>query len=297
MVYTLAVHPHVQGTGYPIGIDARIGDVRDPHAVHAVVRDAQPDLIFHLAGRASVVDAWADPAGTLAINAGGAITLLEAVRSLAPNARVLLIGSGEQYGPVSPEESPLTERHPQRPSNPYAVSKAAQELVGHQYAAAYGLDIVCARPFNHFGPYQPDLFVIASFARQIALAELGLTPPCVRVGNLSAQRDFLPVQDVIAAYLALAERGGRDEAYNVASGRPRTISRVLNMLVAKAHVDIRIEVDPDRLRPTDVSLAYADTTKLRQDTGWQPTYDFAQALDEVLYYWRGVVGSTRLDAQ
>lgn len=175
--------------------------------------------------------------------------------------------------------------------NPYAVSKAAQELVGHQYAATYGLDIVYARPFNHFGPYQPDLFVIASFARQIAMAERGLAPPCVHVGNLSTQRDFLPVQDVVAAYLALAERGKRDEAYNVASGIPRAISQILDILIAKAHVDVRIEVDPARLRPNDVSVSYADTAKLQRDTGWQPTYNFERAVDEVLVYWRGVVSS------
>jgi GDP-4-dehydro-6-deoxy-D-mannose reductase len=290
-VYTMAVHPHPGASDYLISIDARIGDIRDPQAVRAVVHDAQPDLVIHLAGRAAVVDAWADPAGTLAINAGGAITLLEALRTTASSARVVLIGSGEQYGPVPSEESPITEQHQQCPINPYAVSKAAQELVGHQYAAAYGLDIVYARPFNHFGPYQPDLFVIASFARQIALAERGLAPPCVRVGNLSAQRDFLPVQDVVAAYLALAEGGRSDEAYNVASGIPRAISQVLDMLIAKAHVDVRIEIDPERIRPMDVPLAYADNAKLRQDTGWQPSHDFAQALEEVLQYWRSVVGS------
>lgn len=290
-LYTMAMHPHPRATDYPLHIDARLGDIRDPEAVRNVVHDAQPDLVIHLAGRAAVVEAWADPAGTLTINAGGAINLLEAIRTTAPGARVILIGSGEQYGPAAPEESPITEQHQQRPVNPYAVSKAAQELVGHQYAAAYGLDIVFARPFNHFGPLQPDLFVIASFARQIALAERGLAPPCVRVGNLSAQRDFLPVQDVIAAYLALAEWGKSDEAYNVASGTPRAISQILEMLIAHARVEVRIEVDPTRLRPKDVSLSYADTTKLREDTGWQPTYDFAQALDEVLQYWRGVAES------
>lgn len=290
-VYTMALHPHAGATDFPPGVDARIADIRDPQAVREVVRDAQPDLVIHLAGRAAVVEAWADPAGTLAINAGGAINLLEAIRTTASSARVILIGSGEQYGSAPPEDSPITEQHQQCPVNPYAVSKAAQELVGHQYAAAYGLDIVYARPFNHFGPYQPDQFVIASFARQIALAERGLAPACVRVGNLSAQRDFLPVQDVIAAYLALAERGKSDEAYNVASGIPRAISQILDMLIAKADVDMRIELDPARLRPKDVSLSYADNAKLQQDTGWQPTYNFAQALEEVLQYWRGVIDS------
>lgn len=288
-LYTTALHAHEDTHTHGIEAHVLVADMRDPTAVRAAVQDAQPNLIFHLAGQASVVAAWADPAGTLATNAGGTIHLLEAVRTSVPTARVLLIGSSEQYGPVAPADNPISERQSQHPTNPYAVSKAAQELIGLQYMAAYGLDVVCARAFNHFGPRQLEHYVVASFARQLASIERGMAPPRLMVGNLSAQRDFLPVEDVVAAYLALAERGRSGEVYNVGSGVPHAISAVLESLIACAAIDVRVEVDSARLRPVDVPLAYADVTKLRQETGWQPTHDFTRALADVLDYWRSAL--------
>lgn len=288
-LFTTALHAAERGRGGAWAAETLIANMLDAASVRAAVAASEPDLIFHLAGQASVATAWADPAGTLAINAGGTINLLEAVREIAPRARVLLVGSSEQYGPVAPDENPIPERRPQRPANPYAVSKAAQELIGLQYVTAYGLDIVCARAFNHFGPFQTDTFVVASFARQIATVEHQQAAPSLLVGNLATQRDFLPVQDVVAAYCALAEHGRTGEVYNVGSGTPRVVADVLQMLIAASSVDVHVEVDPARLRPTDVPLAYADIAKLRADTAWSPQYPFARALAEVLDYWRAVV--------
>lgn len=289
-IFTTALHQPPAGREVP-GASILMADMRNVDAVRSVISEVRPDLIFHLAGQASVAEAWADPAETLAINAGGAINLFEALRAFAPEARTLLVGSGEQYGPVPPEESPIPEQHPQHPINPYAVSKAAQELVGLQYAAAYGLDVVCVRAFNHFGPYQSAAFVIASFARQIAAAELELSPPRILVGNLSAQRDFLPVQDVVRAYLALAHSGRSGDVYNVGSGVPRAIADMLAMLVARANQDVQVIVDPARLRPVDAPLVYADISHLREDTGWHPACDFETALVETLNYWRAALRS------
>lgn len=265
-------------------------DITDAGQVRAAIAQARPDLVFHLAGQASVAASWADPARTLAVNAGGAVRLFEALRAEGLlTARVVLAGSGEQYGNVTERENPIGEETPFRPATPYAVSKAAQDLYGYQYGAAWHLPVLRARSFNAFGPRGGSAFVIGDFARQIARIEAGLAEPVLRVGNLAARRDFLPVQDVVAAYLALAEHGRPGEAYNIGSGRGRSIEEMLHALVALARVAIAVRPDPARFRPVDVPLLVADTTRLRRETGWQPRYDFARALEETLEYWRQVV--------
>jgi len=270
------------------GADVRhiAADLRDADALRRGVAEARPDLIFHLAGQASVAASWRDPFATLAINAGGALRLFEALRAEELATRVVLIGSGEQYGRVRPEDNPIREDCPQQPVNPYAVSKAAQDLYGYQYFVAYALPIVRVRAFNHFGPGQSDAFVIASFARQIALIEAGKVAPELLVGNLAPRRDFLPVEDVVRAYLALAERGHPGEAYNVGSGEARSIEQVLHALLALARCPIQVRTDPARFRPTDAPLLVADVSRLRARTGWAPAIPFADALGRTLDSWR-----------
>lgn len=270
-------------------LTAVYADMSDAARVREVVREARPDLVFHLAAQASVAASWADPAGTLAVNAGGAVHLLEALRTEAREARVVLVGSGEQYGLVPPEENPIREDRSPQPVNPYAVAKVTQDLFGFEYFKAYALPVLRARPFNHFGPGQLPTFVIASFARQIALAEAGKRDRTLRVGNLAAQRDFLPVEDVVRAYVALAERGHAGQAYNVGSGQGRAIRDILDQLLAFARVPLLVERDPERFRPVDAPLLVADITRIHEDTGWQPTTDFAGALERTLDSWREAV--------
>jgi GDP-4-dehydro-6-deoxy-D-mannose reductase len=258
-----------------------------PHHVWAAVADARPDLVIHLAAQASVAASWADPAQTLLTNAGATIHLLEALRATAPNARILLIGSGEAYGAVRAEENPIAEDHPLQPVNPYAVAKATLDMLGYQNFAAYGLAVCRLRPFNSFGPRQSPAFVVASFARQIAAIEAGAAEPVLHVGNLEALRDFLPVEDVAQAYLAVAERGHPGAAYNVGSGQGRTIKSILERLLSWARVPIDVRADASRLRPADVPALVADTTRLRTHTGWAPLADFDEALRRTLEYWRG----------
>jgi GDP-4-dehydro-6-deoxy-D-mannose reductase len=251
----------------------------------------QPDLIIHLAAQSSVADSWKNPQYTLRVNAEGTIHLLEALHDQRLAPRVVLVGSGEQYGLVRPEENPIHEDCLFRPANPYAVSKATQDLYGYQYFIAYGLPIVRARPFNHFGPGQSSTFVIAKFARQVALIEAGKAPPEFPVGNLEAHRDFLPVEDVVAAYLMLAEQGQPGKAYNIGSGHSRSIRSILDLLLTLSTISIRIYEDPALLRPIDVPLLEADTSRLRADTNWQPVVPFEVALQHTLDYWRTVVAS------
>jgi GDP-4-dehydro-6-deoxy-D-mannose reductase len=264
-------------------------DLLDSAQVRWAIAQSQPNLVFHLAAQASVAASWKEPARTLAINAGGTIYLCEALHAEHLSPRVLLVGSGEQYGLVSPEENPIKEECLPRPANPYAVSKVAQDLYGYQYFVAYGLPIVRVRPFNHFGPRQKESFVVANFARQIALIEAGRAEPILPVGNLQARRDFLPVQDVVRAYLALIEQGHPGEAYNVGSGVARSIEEVLALCLELSDAPMTTRVDPTRFRPADVPLLVADTARIRAHTNWQPIIDFKAALKETLDYWRASV--------
>jgi GDP-4-dehydro-6-deoxy-D-mannose reductase len=266
-----------------------VADLTQPEHVRKAVARSQPDLIFHLAAQSSVERSWADPSQTLKINAVGAIHLFEALRAEQLAPRIVLIGSGEQYGLVPPEANPISEERSFQPTNPYAVSKAAQDLYGYQYFVAYKLPILRMRPFNHFGPGQAATFVVASFARQIALIEAGKAEPVLLVGNLQAQRDFLPVEDVIDAYIAAAERGQPGQAYNIGSGRAHSIKEILDSLLALSKIPIQVREDPARLRPVDVPLLVADTSRLQAHTGWKPLVDFESALRRTLDYWRAVV--------
>lgn len=268
-----------------------VADITQRDQIQQVVAQVQPDLIFHLAAQSSVADSWKNPHTTLRVNVEGTIHLLEALRTEHLSPRIVLVGSGEQYGLVGPEENPIREDCLFRPANPYAVSKASQDLYGYQYFISYGLPIIRARPFNHFGPGQPSTFVIAKFARQLALIEAGKAPPEFPVGNLQARRDFLPVEDVVTAYLTLAEQGQPGKAYNIGSGLSCSIRSMLDLLLTLTTVSIRINEDPALLRPVDVPLLEADTSRLRTDTNWQPTIPFEVALQRTLDYWRTVVAS------
>lgn len=272
-------------------------DLRDSEQIRQAIARSRPEIVFHLAAQSSVVLSWSEPARTLEINAGGALHLFEALRAERLMPRIVLVGSGEQYGLVSPEENPISEDCLPRPANPYAVSKVAQDLYGYQYFVAYGLPIVRVRPFNHFGPRQQAPFVVASFARQIALIEAGRAEPVLQVGNLQARRDFLPVQDVVRAYLALAEDGHPGEAYNIGAGSARSIEEMLTALLRLAAVPIKVVVNPALFRPADVPLLVANTTRLRSHTGWQPMVDFNAALKETLDYWRATIQAEQESSQ
>jgi len=269
-------------------------DITHAEQMRHAVGQSQPDLVFHLAAQSSVAASWADPASTLRINAGGAVQLLEALRAEHLSPRVILVGSGEQYGLVYPEDNPIREESAFQPISPYGVSKSAQDLYGYQYFVAYALPILRVRPFNSFGPRQSELFVVADFARQIALAEQGKIEPVLTVGNLQAQRDFLPIEDVARALLAVAQRGQPGQAYNIGSGRARSIGEILETLLAHSTKSIQVRQDPSRLRPVDVPLLVADISHLHADTGWEPIIDVENAVKQTLNHWRAVVARVAL---
>ena len=266
-------------------------DITDAEHMRHAVAQSQPDWVFHLAAQSSVASSWADPTATLHINADGALQLLDALRAEHLSPRIILAGSGEQYGMVRPDENPISEECPFRPVSPYGVSKSAQDLIGYQYFVAYNLPIVRARLFNTFGPRQSATFVIADFARQIALIEQGNVEATLTVGNLQARRDFLPVEDAVQGLLALAQRGQAGQAYNIGSGQAHSIREMLDILSGYARMRISVCQDPARLRPSDIPLLVASVSRLREQTGWTPSIDLAYALKQTLNYWREAVAT------
>jgi GDP-4-dehydro-6-deoxy-D-mannose reductase len=253
-------------------------DLRDPAVARSLVADARPGVVYHLAARAHVGLSWEDPLGTFADNVAMTANLLDAVRHEAPDATVISVGSGEEYGP--PETVPTTEDAPLRPQNPYAVSKASSGLVARFYADAYGLRVIHARAFNHAGPGQEPIYAIANFARQVA-AGTGR----VVSGSPDTRRDFTDVRDVVRAYRLLAERA-EPGAYNVCSGVSRSARELIAALGGVAGVAIEHVVDPSKVRAHEVQEIRGSADRLAGATGWTPEIPFTQTLADTLTYWR-----------
>jgi GDP-4-dehydro-6-deoxy-D-mannose reductase len=263
-------------------------DLRDPHAVHSLLEQVRPTRIYHLAGQSYVPRSFEAPWETLDTNIHSLLNLFEAIRALGliEATRLLVIGSSEMYGPVRPEQTPITEETPFDPASPYAVSKIAQEMLAVQYRRSYGVHTVRVRAFNHIGTGQTGRFAVASFAAQIAEIEAGLKEPVVYVGDLSAARDFTDVRDIVRAYHLTLERGAAGAVYNVCSGTAWTMQRVLETLLSFSSRQIEIRVDPARLRPSDIPILRGDSTRLREATGWTPHIPIEQTLREVLEFAR-----------
>src|SRR5688572_5848238 len=267
-------------------------DLRDDASVRALVAQSNPDYIVHLAAQSVVRASWHAPAETLANNILSQVNLLEAIRPLGVPPRFLCVGSSEEYGMVYDEELPIRETNPLRPLSPYAVSKVTQDVMGYQYFMSYGLPIVRTRAFSHEGPRRGDVFMTSSFAKQVAEIEAGRREPVMRVGDLKPRRDFSDVRDVVRGYWLLLERGEPGEVYNLCSGRPWSIQQVLEFLIgASAVKGIAVEVDPERMRPSDVMELEGDPGKIERATGWKVEIPFEQTLTELLDYWRQRISS------
>lgn len=276
--------PRLAAEGHAVlGTDVEV-DITDRDALATTLRAARPDAIVHLAAQSSVAASWRDPASCFRVNFLGTKLVLECVRELAPKARVLLIGSADQYGTSQSGARPCDETQPLRPVSPYARTKAAAEQLG-SLAARRGLDVVRIRAFNHTGPGQAEHFVASSFARQVAEIEAGLQPAVMRVGNLDSVRDFLDVRDVLDAYVALLDPTVPADVYNVASEEAVSIRRILALLLDLAKIRPEVETDPERMRPTDQLVG--DATRLRNATGWSPQISLSETLRSLLDDWRG----------
>jgi GDP-4-dehydro-6-deoxy-D-mannose reductase len=267
-------------------------DILNHDQVRDLVLEVSPDVVYHLAGMAHVHESWSNRRATIETNFLGTFHLLEACRSLSKFPKVLLIGSGECYGIVPDTDQPIFEGRPMVPSSPYAVSKIAQEILGAQYAKAEKFPVYLSRPFNHTGPRQKETFVCSAFAMQIAMAELGKSEPEIKVGNLTAQRDFSDVRDVVAGYISIVKDGRPGEPYNVCSGDAISIQKILDILLSHASREFRVIVDQERFRPVDMPLLLGSAQKLKTETGWQPHYSIDQTLLDLLNYWRTKLNET-----
>lgn len=261
-------------------------DLLDRNDVRAAIARVKPSAVFHCAGAPNVAHSWRDTVTPLSVNVLATHYLLDALHRARIRCRVLVPGSATIYKPSS---SPLTEESPIGPSNPYAVSKLAQEALALRAVKEDDIDVVVARPFNHTGPRQRAAFAAPNMARQIAQIERGMAEPVIRIGNLDTQRDITDVRDVARAYVSLMDRGSSGTLYNVASGTARTMRSVLDALVARSRVTVTVETDPALIRPSDTPILLGDATRLRNTTGWRPQIPFEQTLDDLLDYWRSVV--------
>jgi len=267
--------------------EARV-DLRDAAATLRAVREAAPDAVYHLAAQAHVGRSWAEPEATLLGNLTTTRHVLEAVREAAPDAAVVSVSSGEVYGP--PDELPVTEDAPLRPQNPYAVSKAAADLLGGFYADAHGLRVVRARAFNHAGAGQKPVYALSAFAKQVAEGmAAGLDPVPVATGAAATRRELTAVEDVVRAYRLLALRG-QAGVFNVCSGVTWSARELVALIGEVAGVAVEHVVDPALVRANEVPEVRGSSARLRAATGWAPAIDVREVVDRALTWWRAAAG-------
>lgn len=261
-------------------------DIRSEREVFDHVERIKPDWIFHLAAVSNVRHSWRRRAETLTTNLVGTLNLLEGVRQYSPRARVVFVSSSDIYGMESLSGNPLTESDQIVSMNPYAYTKWSGEILCDFYTRIENLDVVIARPFPHTGPGQSADFVCSDWAFQIARIEKGLNEPEILVGNISVERDFTDVRDVVQAYVKLAEKGKPGEAYNICTGRSFSLERILGWLLSFTQEKISVRVDPQKLRKVDIPRLVGDNSRIRKEVDWEPKIPIERTLEELLGYWR-----------
>lgn len=262
----------------------------DATAVRKVIREAQPDIIFHMAAESFVSPSWDNPREYMDTNYLGTVNFLDAIREIKPDIKFHIPGSGEEYGDIHPDELPINEFTVLRPVNPYAVTKVAQDLIGYVYFRSYGIPVYRTRTFNHEGPRRENVFGIASYAYQIARIEKGLQPPTVRIGDTGDKRNFTHVKDIVRAYWLAVHKCEPGELYLVGSDendKVYTFQEALESLIAMSTIPgITWETEPKFVRPTKVPYLIGNTKKFRSVTGWSPEIGFQEILLDTLNYWR-----------
>ena len=270
------------------------GDLRDTLSIRDAVVAARPDYVFHLAAQSFPRTSFDSPLDTMETNIQGTVRVLDALRAHAPKAVIHVCASSEVFGRVPREKLPIDEECSFHPASPYAISKVGTDLVGRFYAEAYGMTVMTTRMFTHTGPRRGDVFAESTFAKQIAMIEHDLIPPVVKVGNLKSLRTVADVRDAVHAYFLLVTVNPTAGAYyNIGGTHSCTIEDILNTLLSFSpkRADIRVEVDPDRLRPIDADLQVPNTAKFEAHTGWKPQIPYQTTLRDLLDYWRSRVAA------
>lgn len=264
-------------------------DLRDDQSINYVFEEVKPDYVFHLAAQSYPKTSFTAPLDTYETNIQGTSRVMEAIKTHCPHAVVHVCASSEVFGRVPKEKVPIDEECGFHPASPYAISKVGTDLVGRYYAEAFGIKAMSTRMFTHTGPRRGDVFAESSFAKQIAMIEKGIIPPVIKTGNLKSMRTFADVRDAVRAYYMLVTVnpiGG--EYYNIGGTYSCEVGEMLDHLInlSTAKDSIKIETDPDRLRPIDADLQIPNTKKFEDHTGWKPQITFEQTMQDLLDYWR-----------
>lgn len=270
------------------------GDLCDTISINNLVKNVNPDYVFHLAAQSYPKTSFDAPLDTLDTNIQGTVRLLDAIKNFCPSALIHVCSSSEVYGRVPPDKVPINENCTFHPASPYAISKVGTDLAGRYYAEAYGLNVQVTRMFTHTGPRRGDVFAESSFAKQIALIEAGFIEPIIKVGNLDSLRTVADVRDAVRAYyLLLTHNPIAGESYNIGGVDTMKIREILNKLISfsTASDKVKVEIDPDRLRPIDADLQIPDMTKFQNHTGWKPLISADDTLRDLLNYWREKINS------
>lgn len=278
-------------SGHSFYKDVRLfeGDIRDSGMLCKIIKKVRPDEIYHLAAVSNVPYSLENPGLAFEINFHGTRKLFDAVLKSGISAKVLFVGSADSYGDISPQSLPIREDTPFRPASPYALSKAAADLLAYQYFRNHGLHVLRARPFNHIGPGQDPSFVCSNFAAQVARIKAGKAKPVVKVGNLSAKKDFSDVRDVARAYRLILKRGKPGEAFNICRGKAYSIDSILRQLIQLSGMEIEIKREEKRFRKVDTKLVFGDYSALHSRTGWTPKIPLEESLKNILEYHEMVV--------
>lgn len=272
-------------------IHLHYADLRDTMSVENCIQEVRPDYAFHLAAQSYPKTSFTAPLDTLDTNVQGTERVLGALRRFSPEAVIHVCASSEVFGRVPREKLPINEECTFHPASPYAISKVGTDLIGRYYAEAYGMCVMTTRMFTHTGPRRGDVFAESTFAKQIAMIENNKLPPVVKVGNLDSLRTWADVRDAVRAYFMLVTINPTPGAYyNIGGQFTCSVRDMLNTLISwSTSPDIRVEVDPNRLRPIDADLQIPDTSKFCAHTGWQPEISFEQTMRDLLEYWRSRV--------
>ena len=288
------IQSHIDNINKKKRVFLEYGDIRDTLSINEVIKNVRPDYVFHLAAQSFPKTSFSSPLDTYDTNIQGTTNVLEAIKNYSKNAKVHVCSSSEVFGRVKAEDIPIKEDTNFHPASPYAISKVGTDLIGRFYAEAYKMCVITTRMFTHTGPRRGDVFAESSFAKQIALAEAGLSDDTIYVGNLESLRTIADVRDAVKAYfMLLTVRPIGGEYYNIGGDYTVKISELLDDLInlsTKKDV-LKIKVDPDRLRPIDADLQVPDIEKFKKHTGWKPEIKYEQTLIDLLNYWRNVVAS------
>lgn len=266
-------------------------DLNDPAQTRRLVAEIRPSAVAHLAAQSSVRESLRDPMRTYDVNTRMQMNVLDAVMFEVPHARVLVVGSGDEYGYVTREENPVGEGQELRPVTPYAVTKVVQDLMGYQYFRSRGLDVIRVRPFVQVGPRRSDQFVAGSFARQVAEIEAGVVKPVIEVGNIDLERDITDIRDVVAGYAELLKMGESGEVYNLGRGTASTLRQFLLDTMTAAGIRAEIRESPQLKRTGEPQMLIGNASKMKKLTGWSPTISLQQSAADTLEYWRGQVAA------